>query len=155
MSDPVIIIDSREQRPWSFSPDVRTEVDGLKTGDYSLKGFEEQVAIERKSLDDLVGSLTQGRRRFMAEMERLLEIPVRALIVEATTEEILQQRYRSRAHPSSIMGSCVSLIRRGIPVLFASNRYTAATWAERLLLQEHKRLLKEGRGVQVAVEAGA
>lgn len=60
-----LIIDSREQAPYDFATyDVDTEPGTLHTGDYSLAGFEDRVAIERKSLDDLIACLCVGRERF-------------------------------------------------------------------------------------------
>lgn len=47
------IIDNREQLPFDLSP-LRTEAGTLATGDYSLKGLERRIAIERKSLSDYV-----------------------------------------------------------------------------------------------------
>jgi ERCC4-type nuclease len=51
---PVIVIDSREQQPLSFSrlPAIRGT---LVTGDYSVVGLESLFAIERKAFADLVG----------------------------------------------------------------------------------------------------
>ena len=42
-----IIIDSREQKPWEF-PGHTTAVAKLDTGDYSVKGLEDILCIERK-----------------------------------------------------------------------------------------------------------
>jgi len=62
-----IICDSREQLPYEFSGMewgagetcvVPTVVRGLAQGDYSIQGLEDRIAIERKSLDDLYGSVT-------------------------------------------------------------------------------------------------
>ena len=75
-----IICDSREQLPYEFSGMewgagetcvVPTVVRGLAQGDYSIQGLEDRIAIERKSLDDLYGSVTWGRDRFEAEVGRL------------------------------------------------------------------------------------
>jgi ERCC4-type nuclease len=47
-----ILIDTREQIPFNFSRyGVQTETDALPVGDYSIPGFEDRVAIERKSND--------------------------------------------------------------------------------------------------------
>ena len=46
-----ILIDSREQLPFTFQAyDVTPEVVGLPVGDYSLPGFQDRAAVERKSL---------------------------------------------------------------------------------------------------------
>ena len=56
-----VVVDSRESAPYRFEnlPNegrklvVRSVTRGLKTGDYSIAGFEHRVAVERKSLPDL------------------------------------------------------------------------------------------------------
>ena len=48
-----IIIDTREQIPWSFPPEIPVEIGTLKTGDYALAG-DDAFAIERKSKDDFL-----------------------------------------------------------------------------------------------------
>lgn len=69
-TDLVIIQDTREQMPLIF-PEAAVEISTLQTGDYSLKGFEDKVCIERKSLADLLQSLGQERERFMREVHRM------------------------------------------------------------------------------------
>ena len=63
---PPIVIDTREQAPWTFNKGLvverfgaafPTEVGTLDTGDYSVRGLEDRVRIERKSLDDFVRSV--------------------------------------------------------------------------------------------------
>ena len=70
----VAIIDTREQAPLDLSP-LRSEAGTLATGDYSVKGLVNVVAIERKSLTDLLGCIGQDRERFDREVIRLLAIP--------------------------------------------------------------------------------
>ena len=96
-----IICDSREQHIFPFLGyrcDARqnyrpliipTEVAGLKTGDYSLKGFEEVVAIERKSLQDAYSTFCAGRERFERELERLNALEFAFVVVEADWGTIL------------------------------------------------------------------
>ena len=59
-----ILIDTREQAPFTFQGyDVDPEPATLPVGDYSLVGFEDRAAVERKSLDDLVGCLMGSNGR--------------------------------------------------------------------------------------------
>jgi ERCC4-type nuclease len=51
VSPPTIVIDTREQRPWSFS--VPTKPGTLASGDYSIEGCEHLFAVERKAPGDL------------------------------------------------------------------------------------------------------
>jgi len=67
---PTIIVDSREQTPLVFAH-LPFIVSGLPTGDYSVKGLEDDFTVERKTLSDLYGSLTSGRERFMRELQRM------------------------------------------------------------------------------------
>ena len=77
---PVLLVDTREQKPLTFSH-LPAESATLYTGDYSVKGLEEYLAVERKSLADLAGSLTRERDRFMREMHRLRGYPCGYLLV--------------------------------------------------------------------------
>ena len=69
-----LIVDSREQSPFSFKgpryEDVTVEVGTLTVGDYSLAGLTDKVAVERKSLPDLVACLGRERERFERELQR-------------------------------------------------------------------------------------
>src|SRR5688572_20376527 len=91
----VAVADSREQTPWNLSP-LQVVQGTLTTGDYSLAGLEHVVAIERKSLSDLLGCIGQDRERFDREVQRLLAYPCRALIVEASWADIEMGEWRSK-----------------------------------------------------------
>jgi len=69
---PFICIDTREPDPHPWGPylSVETTRVTLPTGDLSLCGCEEWICIERKSLSDLIGCLTQSRERFTKELQR-------------------------------------------------------------------------------------
>ena len=79
-----IIEDSREQTPLSFDGFRGVEVirPGLKTGDYSIQGYEDRICFERKSVQDLVGTLIGGHDRFLREMERMREFEAKYILVE-------------------------------------------------------------------------
>lgn len=53
----VIIIDNREQTPLTFEH-FPSMCGTLQSGDYSLAGHEGRFTVERKSVADLIGSLT-------------------------------------------------------------------------------------------------
>jgi DNA excision repair protein ERCC-4 len=90
----VVVVDTREQIPYMFGQvpcdereikagriasvqngvaclPVPTVVAGLKQGDYSILGYEDQIAIERKSKEDLYSTIASGRDRFERELARL------------------------------------------------------------------------------------
>ena len=65
---PTLLVDTREQRPLYFGEGVPQRRATLPTGDYSVEGCEGLIAIERKSLGDLFGTVGQGRERFEREI---------------------------------------------------------------------------------------
>ncbi len=98
---PMIAVDSREQQPLTFLhlPTVRGT---LYTADYSLVGFETELAFERKTVPDLVGSLSHGRDRFEHELLRLRGYRLRRLIIVGTVEQIEAGMARSKMTPRSV-----------------------------------------------------
>lgn len=137
-----IVVDSREQEPWSFDPTlVAVERRALPAGDYSVAGLEERVAVERKSLDDLVATLIRRRARFGRELARLQGFDAACVVVEASLADVLAGRFRGGAHPSSVFGAVMSVIvDAGVPVFFCSDRQIACRFAQEYLLRAQRRL---------------
>jgi ERCC4-type nuclease len=129
-----VIVDSRERAPFKFSDRCSVTVAGLKSGDYSIQNLENRVAIERKSLPDLIGSLTTSRARFTRELERLSSYEFAAVVIEASYDDVVEGRYEySRAHPNAIMGSVIACCYRYVPFFFAGDREMAGRLTEALL----------------------
>lgn len=86
-----ILRDTREQRGWTFpcSTSCLGQQDAtLKTGDYTLLGYEKEFVIERKgSLGELVNNLYQ--KRFYNELARLDEFDFPFLFLEFTYWEVV------------------------------------------------------------------
>lgn len=123
-----IIRDSREKEGagWKFNATSKclgTIVEKLETGDYSLKGMEHLIMIERKSIPDLWGTLLTGKERFIKEMERARSIPSRYIVIEGSLKDVLSGCYFSKVDPSFILSSLVALEQEyGIHVIFADKR---------------------------------
>ena len=138
-----VIIDSREQAPWSFPADVPTGPGTLAAGDYSLSGFEGSVAVERKSLPDLVSCIGPERERFKRELQRLKAYRVRAVIIEGTLQNITGHQYRSATLPASVLGSLASWqVWYEVPFIFAGDAAGAATYCLALLRNYHRQLVE-------------
>jgi len=46
-----VLVDTREQCPWKFTENSwcsGSEITTLKTGDYTLEGFEDKLCVEKK-----------------------------------------------------------------------------------------------------------
>lgn len=139
---PTFVVDSREQLAWGFEPDVAITVRrALPTGDYSLDGHEWDVAIDRKMLDDFIGSVIQDWQRFRAVCRRLAGFQFGCIAVEATVNDVLERKYKADVHPNAVLGKAHSLwLDFGVPVFWWDNRAVARHMAERFLLLAHKRL---------------
>ena len=130
-----IIIDSREQAPFTFHHEkyagTIVEAGTLDTGDYSLGGLSDRVAVERKSLPDLVACLGRERERFEREMQRAAALDAFAVVVEAAWSELAGGQYRSQLNPHSACQSVLAFsCRYRIPFMFAGSRAGAEyiTW---------------------------
>jgi DNA excision repair protein ERCC-4 len=144
--DLTAVVDTRERRPLDLSP-LRACYGTLPTGDYSVLGLEHVVAIERKSLPDLVGCVGRHRRRFDREVQRLLAFPVRALVVEASWSELEAGNWEGRVKPIAAVGSALGWVASGLPVLMAGNRRQAARFVSRPLWIAAQRRWRENRAL--------
>lgn len=141
----VILCDTREQAPLDFSrwPDVQVEAGTLRAGDYSLKGLERQFGIERKSLPDLVSSITTGRERLERELDVLKGFAVAAIVVEGTMDEVRRHRYRSQTSPESVLQTLAAWqVRYGVPTIWAGSPAGAA-YMVRALARHYLRIATE------------
>ena len=130
----LIVIDSREQAPFPFSHEkygVQVRQGTLTVGDYSLAGLEDRVAVERKSLPDLVQCLGRERERFERELLRGAALDAFAVVCEASWLELARGEYRSRLNPHAACQSVLAFSARyRVPFLFAGSRQAAEymTW---------------------------
>ena len=79
-----IITDTREQLNLDFSKfkDVESVRTKLDAGDYSVVGYERLISFERKSVNDLVGTLVGGHQRFLRELDRMKDYKEKYILVE-------------------------------------------------------------------------
>ena len=160
---PVVLIDTREQKPLGFSrfPNwiAGEKKKALRVGDYSVEGMEHLLIIERKSLTDLITTLMQHRSRFFDVCEKLTKYRWRALLVEASYEDVkttYAAELNTDAHPNAVSGSLDALEAKfGIPVIYTSQyrplaEEKAASWLSKHFTYWHLeerglgRVLQEG-----------
>ncbi|MHC4405410.1 MAG: ERCC4 domain-containing protein [Planctomycetota bacterium] len=138
------VIDTREQIPLSLEP-LQVEYGTLTTGDYSVKGLEHVVAIERKSLPDLLACVGTERARFEKQVQRLLAYPVRALAVEASWSDIEAGQWASKVTPQAALGSLLGWVTSGLPVIMGSDHTRCGRYVARLLYTAARRRYRECR----------
>ena len=63
----------------------------LNTGDYSLEGYEDRIAFERKSINDLITSVSiTNKLRFMSCLNRLAELDHGYIIIDGLAMDVIK-----------------------------------------------------------------
>ena len=138
-----IYIDSREHQPLEIL-DYPTEVRGLKYGDYCLSNKELtcNCYIERKSIQDLIGTLSGGYERFCNEIERSEEEGANLIILvendlsSSLAFNKLKRTYKKgvRTNPKHIFHNIRSVIQEypNIQFLFVKDRIESVRVMKRI-----------------------
>jgi hypothetical protein len=127
-----IVVDSHERYPWTFSAQqATTRRRALPAGDYAVVDDDGVVAaVERKSLPDLVATLTSGKLRYV--MADLAALPRAAVVVEDRWSSVFKL---DRVRPSVVTeGLAEAQVRfPTVPIVFCESRQLAQEWAYRFL----------------------
>ena len=136
-----VLYDDREKKTWDLP--YKIEKRRLTTGDYTIKGFEKVIAIEKKSgLIELLNDLANGYRpTFERFLKRLSKYPIKCIVVEDALNNVTigralmyigkKSRGKSRLTAKTInyWTSQIS-IKYNIPIIFVDK------WAMMDLLPE-------------------
>jgi hypothetical protein len=132
-AEPVTItVDTRERYPYRFTHQGAATVRATVAGDYAIHTPDGRLlaAVERKSLDNLASTLSDGSLAF--QLQRLAELPLAAIVVES--------RYNALFKLEHVNGNWLAdqLARlqvryASIPIVFADTRRHAEDWTHRFL----------------------
>lgn len=130
LAELTIVVDSHERYAWTFSgQQARTEKRALPTGDYAVEHEGRVVAaVERKSLTDLVSTLTSGKLGYV--LADLAALDHAAVVVEDRYSQILALRHVRPAVVLDGLGECQARFP-SVPVIFAETRSLAQEWTFR------------------------
>jgi|688.fasta_scaffold306613_3 ERCC4-type nuclease len=146
-NDFTIIVDTREQKPWEFS-EYSTAHQKLDTGDYSIQGFENIVAIERKrNVAEIANNITESR--FEDVINRLKQIKYPFILLEFNLQSVLQYPIGSsipkrlwskiKISPNYIIKHLIDLqIEHNINVIFCGDSDNAEHMATSILKRIYK-----------------
>lgn len=127
-----IIVDAHERYAYRFATQpVQLSQRALACGDYAVEvAGSVWACVERKSLSDLVSSLTGGRLRYA--MAELASLPRAAVVIENRYSEIFKQDW---ARPSLVVDGLAELQVRfpSVPIVFCETRKLAEDWTYRFL----------------------
>jgi hypothetical protein len=139
---PTVVIDSAEHMGYRFerftnwfAGSVRKR---LKVGDYTVLGLEEEVAVERKTVPDLVNSIIQDRKDFIEKCERLSTFRKKCLVIEGSLSLVKTPYDETQAHPNAVLGSLLAAQERWeIPVYFLDDFILAEEFVASMLSKYH------------------
>lgn len=146
-TDFTIIIDTREQKPWLFQHQATANIK-LDTGDYSIQGYENVLAIERKrNVAEVANNITE--KRFKDVIDRLSKIKHSFILLEFDLQDVMTYPIGSdiprklwdkiRISPAFIIKHLIDLqLDHNIKVIFCGN----STNAEKLALSIMKKIHK-------------
>ncbi len=120
------MVDRREKLPLWEGCKTAT----LLTGDYTVDGYHGSIAVERKSLADLFGSLGgKGgvrRKRLLREFARLSLMRYGAVVIEGGYPDLFSFPHRGRISAPAVIGSILSWSAAyRVPVWMAGTRVGA------------------------------
>ena len=131
-----IVVDAHERYAYRFAgQQVRTTSRGLPCGDYGIIVDGTLVAaVERKSMPDLISSLTSGRLRYA--LGELAALPRAAVVVEDRYSQIYKQ---DRVRPALVADGLAECQVRwpNVPIVFCETRSLAEEWTYRYLAAAH------------------
>lgn len=137
-----VLVDTREQLPWTEWEDRGVEVRKLDQGDYALDGLETFCAVERKSLADFVMCCGSERERFQREMARFREL-VRFpfVVIEASPLDVARRAYPGIMEPAAVIATTLAFtLDYDVYFVWAGNRDAANGIARRLWDVVEKRI---------------
>lgn len=132
-----VLIDTQERKPWELSSAsiLGTKYQKLKTGDYTIEGYEDLLCIERKaSITELAININESR--FPKFLERMSKFKYKYIVLESNMEELINFPHQSNL-PQSVLKKirvngkyllkCLTRmeIKYGINIIYCNSRENA------------------------------
>lgn len=132
VTDLEIVVDSQERYAWGFSDQqATTRRARLPVGDYGLLADDRLLAVvERKSLGDLVSSMTTGKLKY--QLTELASCPRAAVVVEERYSRALRHEIVRSSVVADGLAEC-QIAFPNVPIMFCENRKLAQEWTYRFL----------------------
>lgn len=141
-----IIQDTREQTPWMFDYEkgIAHEIGTLKTGDYTLKGYEDKICIERKGcIEEFANNLGRDFSRFKRELIRMddyahsfiiCEFPMRDLVEYPFHKPNKKLQTQAKINGRFLMKQIMEIqLEHSVKIIFCGNKFYAIQTAVSLM----------------------
>ncbi|MCW2813915.1 MAG: hypothetical protein JWN84_1370 [Nocardioides sp.] len=154
LKDLEIVVDTRERYAYGFGDQqATTRAAPLVAGDYGVVRDGALVGVvERKSLDDLVSSLSTGKLRY--QLADLAVVPRAAVVVEDRYSKVLGL---TRVRPAVVLEGLAECQVRWpqVPIHFCETRALAQEWTYRFLAATWVAAAEEEHGVVAVADLAA
>mgnify|MGYP000978910058 CR=1 FL=1 len=132
-----ILCDYHEQDAWTFThPCERANFAPPDTGDYSVKGLERIVRIEKKRTEELWGCLGIRRKHFRDQLKRMQQFPIRLLVIEGSIVDFSRKpRFSKLTVPAALSLLTHWTVEFAVPFIFLGPRGDVSMRCLEYLLQ--------------------
>lgn len=150
--DFTIIYDTREQTPWDFSYEksASQEIGTLKTGDYTIKGLENKLCIERKGcIEEFANNLGREFARFEKELVRMADFEHAFIICEFPLSDLIEFPFhrankklqaQSRITGKFLLKQIMEIqLDHKVKIMFCENKFYANKTALSLMKRVYER----------------
>lgn len=122
MSSLKVLVDSREKTPYKFP--CRTETTKLEAGDYTVAGYEDLIAIERKSHSDIYRCLSSDLSRFKKQIRKLSKRAIAFILIDTSLSAFLLGHFYSSLRGEEAYHRLLSLMVDfpNVHFMFVENR---------------------------------
>ncbi|MCV2488218.1 Lsr2 family protein [Geodermatophilus sp. YIM 151500] len=127
-----ILVDTGERYPYAFgSQQATTRRQRLAAGDYAVElGGRVVAAVERKTLEDLAGSLLSGKLTYA--LADLTALPRAAVVVEDRYSRLFKLPHEPGARLAEVLAEAQARFP-AVPIVFCESRPLAQEWTYRWL----------------------
>jgi hypothetical protein len=127
-----IVIDTAEKYPYTFNTQqTSTSRQRLPAGDYAVRSGDQVVAaVERKTLEDLAGSLLSGKLTYA--LAELTALPRAAVVVEDRYSRLFKLEHAPGARVAEALAEAQARFPT-VPIVFCETRPLAQEWTYRWL----------------------
>lgn len=147
-----VIQDTREQTPWIFDYEkgIAQKISTLKTGDYTLEGFEQKLCIERKgSIEEFANNLGREFSRFKKELIRMDEFEHPFIVCEFPLRDLIEYPFhhqnRKLQETAKISGRYLLKqineiqLDHKVKIIFCGNKFYAIKLVTSLMKRIHEK----------------
>lgn len=125
-------VDTREKYAFRFAQrGVAIEHGAVTAGDYGVRDGDRWLAVvERKSIEDFIGSLSNGTLAF--QLQAMAALPLAAVVVEGRYPKLFAVPRVKEGWLPDVLAR-LQIRYREIPIVFADSRKFAEEWTYRFL----------------------